>query len=201
VVQLANNLILYNVNRSKDKKPLQAKKPIQESFEVNLEHFVNYPTEVEWVANTIQSCIVTNDSKTIAIIGRNKKLLQPIYDKLKDMSSPVVIGQRKNEFESAQVSLVHYILRLANKRNDKKFLNKVVLNFNSLTGNFINTDEIIAWSRAKDGDYLRGYLNAIQLDESSIIIYLSLLSLIWLRVKIFLDLFKIVLFGLMMFLH
>jgi DNA helicase-2/ATP-dependent DNA helicase PcrA len=162
VVQLANNLILFNVNRSKDKKPLEAKKPIQESFEVNLECFQNYPIEAQWVAETVQGNIDSKNKKSIAVIARNRKLLLPIHDILKSMSVPVVMGQRKNEFESVQVSLVHYILRLANKRNDKKFLNRLVLNFNSLTDNFINTEEIIAWSRATDGDYLRGFLNIIQ---------------------------------------
>jgi len=88
--------------------------------------------------------------------------LQPIYDKLKDKSIPVVIVQRKNEFESAQVSWLHYILRLANKRNDKKFLNKVVSNFGVLTELNINVEEVVAWSKATDGDYLRGFLNSVR---------------------------------------
>lgn len=161
VVQLANNLILYNVNRSKEKKPLLAKKPVKDSYEVNLEYFPDYSTESDWVAEMIHNSVKTTSNKTVAVIARNRKLLLTVFDKLKDKSVPVVIGQRKNEFESVEVSWLHHILRLANKRNDKRFLNNIVSNFDLLTGIYMNVEEIVAWSKATDGDYLRGVLNAL----------------------------------------
>ncbi|RFU64460.1 ATP-dependent helicase [Bacillus sp. V59.32b] len=162
VVTLANNLIAHNKGRLDNKKPLHAMKEIEDSSEViRLKNFFSFDDEMQWIVKDLESRVSHENSSTFAVIARSNKLLLKIYEELKKKDIPTVISKRKNEFESPQISWMHSLLRLANKRNDKKFLNEVINTFEYFTKYEIDIEEVIAWSEARDGDYLKGYYNCI----------------------------------------
>ncbi|MEW4309471.1 ATP-dependent helicase [Rossellomorea marisflavi] len=168
VVTLANNLIAHNKGRLDNKKPLRAMKDIEDNSEViRLKNFSSVDDEIQWIVEDLESRISYENNSTFSIIARSNRLLTKVYEELKKKEIPTVISKRKNEFESPQISWMHSLLRLANKRNDKKFLNEVINTFEYFTKYEIDIEEVIAWSEARDGDYLKGYYNCISSLEIS----------------------------------
>lgn len=162
VVTLANNLIAHNKGRLDNKKPLRAMKDIKENSEViRLNDFLSVDDEIQWIVKDLTSRIKDENDSTFSVIARSNRLLTKVYEELKRKEIPAVISKRKNEFESPQISWMHSLLRLANKRNDKKYLNEVLNTFGYFTKYEIDIEEVIAWSEARDGDYLKGYYNCI----------------------------------------
>ncbi|WP_299089778.1 ATP-dependent helicase [uncultured Metabacillus sp.] len=163
VVEVANNLIKHNKGRLNSKEPIRATKDVEENSDVlRLESFYTFEDEVEWIVNDIKERKAANQEGTsYSVIARSNKLLNAVYEKLKSNEVPVVISKRKNEFESPLLYWMHSLLRLANKRNDTRYLNEVVSSFEFFTKFHIDIEEIIAWSDSRDGDYLKGFYNCI----------------------------------------
>jgi DNA helicase II / ATP-dependent DNA helicase PcrA len=160
VVNLANNLIAHNKGRLNYKEPIRAMKKIEnDSSSIRFKSFNSFEEETEWIVEDIQKRINNNDGSSYSVIARSNKLLFKVYEALKDRGISTVISKRKNEFESPPISWMHSLLRLANKRNDEKYLDQVVSSFETFTNQKIDKDEVIAWSESRDGDYLKGYYN------------------------------------------
>ncbi|PYE49276.1 ATP-dependent helicase [Paenibacillus barcinonensis] len=164
IVSLANNLISHNKGRLLDKKPSRSAKEKEiecESNVVRVREFFSLSEEVEWIATDIKS--KARFSST-AVIARSNKLLNKAFEQLKTQEIKCSIIKRKNQFESPQIYFLHTLLRLANKRNDEKFLGEVISTFeyiNRLSEN-LDKEAIIAWCESNDGDYLKGFYNAIK---------------------------------------
>lgn len=162
VVQLANNLIVHNKGRFKNKEPLRARKLVEDNGKtVRVFKFSTVEDEIDWIATNIKERFLLEKGE-FAVIARSNKLLQKIYEKLQKNELPCVITKRKNQFESAHFYWLHSILRLANKRNDEKYLTEVTTSFEYITDLSVNTDEVMALSNASDGDYLRGFYRYIE---------------------------------------
>lgn len=162
VVNLANNLIAHNKGRLNSKEPLRAMKEVENDSEViRLQNFLSVEDEIHWIVNDIKTRMNTYRNSSFAVIARSNKLLLNVFDRLKQYDVPVTISKRKNEFESPLIFWMHSLLRLANKRNDKKYLNEVTNSFEFFTMEKINTEEIIAMSEARDGDFLKGFYRSI----------------------------------------
>ena len=179
VVELANNLIKHNVSHSKTKKDIRAMKNVNNNENViNLKTFDNFDDEINWIAEDINKVKRDDGDSTVAVIARTNKLLAASYSQLKSKNIPCAMAKRKNEFENPLLSWLHNILRLANKRNDKNYLTKVISTLNLFVECEINQDKIIALSESNDGDYLKGFYNSLidnEINEkllSSLLIYL-----------------------------
>ncbi|WP_433708696.1 ATP-dependent helicase [Paenibacillus illinoisensis] len=164
IVSLANNLISHNKGRLIDKIPSRSAKITDTESETNivrLRQFNSIDEEVEWIANDIKT--KARFSST-AVIARSHKLLNKAFEQLKSQGINCSIIKRKNQFESPQIYFLHTLLRLANKRNDEKYLGEVINTFEYINQHSenLNKEEIIAWCESHDGDYLKGFYNAIK---------------------------------------
>ncbi len=165
VIELANNLIVNNIDRSAGKERLKAhKKPTNDSH-LRVFHFQDFSQEVTSVVSELKQ-ISPQDRFQYVVLGRSKKLLDAVIDECTKQNVPAYIAVRKSQFISAPISWLHAVLRLANARQDREQLRKVCKAFYSLDGSDIRVESVIAASTFHGGDYLRGWLEVVLSQES-----------------------------------
>ena len=157
VIELANNLITHNSDRSIDKKKLIAHKLPTDEAALRVYHFPDFNDEVAWVVSELKNATpeVRNDC---VVLGRSKKLLDAVIAECSKRSVPAYLAVRKSQFISSPVTLLHAVLRLANARQDREQLRKVCKAFYSLEGNDLRVEDIVAASSFHNGDYLRSWI-------------------------------------------
>lgn len=158
VVELANELITYNSGRVENKAPLIAMKQVATKDDsVVINNFIDVNDEVGWVCDEIIKIRQGDSSSTIGVIARNNKLIQLQFDKLITKGVPAVKSKRKDEFENPLIRWIHFILKLANRRNDERLLTDIINSFTFITSSELDADEIVAFCRTYGDDYLSGF--------------------------------------------
>lgn len=158
VVELANHLIRHNFLRTADKEPLKAFRPNTGKGVVRLlPCFPDFEAEVAGVAQDIRALHV-NELGSVAVLGRNRKLLDQAQQALQNEELPAVISQRKNEFISTPFIWLHSTLRLANDRQDRKSLEAMCGAFSQLTQVAVDPEEVISQAQASNLGYLQHWL-------------------------------------------
>jgi len=156
VIELANNLIQHNLQRSPDKSALIAASDACSDDAVRLLRFEDHQQEMAWLASDIATRGV--DPGTCAVLGRNAKLLQAAAAALDAAGMPAYVVHRKDEFESAPLRFVHAALRLANAPRDAEQLRHLCKSFFELTDLDIRTEQVEAESALHGGALLRGFI-------------------------------------------
>jgi DNA helicase-2/ATP-dependent DNA helicase PcrA len=165
VIELANNLIIHNLDRSAGKERLKAHKVSTTDSHLRVFHFGDFSQEVAWVVSELKQT-PPNGRNHCVVLGRSKKLLDAVIAECAHQSVPAYIALRKSQFISAPVTWLHATLRLANARQDREQLRKVCKAFYSLEGNNIRVEAVVASSSFQSGDYLRGWLEAALAQET-----------------------------------
>ncbi len=159
VIELANNLIIHNLDRSSGKERLKAHKVATTDSPLRVLSFADFSQEVEWVVSELKQAL-PQDRNLSVVLGRSKKLLDAVIAECGQQGVPAYIAIRKSQFVSAPISWLHAALRLANARQDREQLRKVCKAFYSLEGDNIRVEDVVAASSFQSGDYLRGWLEA-----------------------------------------
>ncbi len=159
VIELANNLIIHNLDRSVGKERLKAHKVSTTDSHLRVFHFGDFSQEVAWVVSELKQTSPEGRNHCV-VLGRSKKLLDAVIAECIQKSVPACLAVRKSQFISAPVSWLHAALRLANARQDREQLRKVCKAFYSLAGNNIRVEDVVAASSFQNGDYLRSWLEA-----------------------------------------
>ncbi len=160
VIELANNLIEHNIERSPNKKTLVATSHISDSNTVRIRRFNDYSEEMSWIAKDISERSL--EPEKCAVLARNTKLLLTAADALSSAGLSSYLVKRKNEFESAPLRFAHSALRLANAPLDREQLQQLCKAFFELTGEEIRVEQAEAESAVRGGSLLRGFLDAAQ---------------------------------------
>ena len=159
VIELANNLIRHNLDRSAGKELLKAHKVSTSDSHLRVFNFGDFNQEAAWIVSELKNT-TPEERNHCVVLGRSKKLLDAIISECSKQTVPAYIAVRKSQFISAPVSWLHAVLRLANARQDREQLRKVCKAFYSLEGNNIRVEDIVAASSFHSGDYLRSWLEA-----------------------------------------
>jgi DNA helicase II / ATP-dependent DNA helicase PcrA len=157
VIQLANNLIRHNTDRSADKKPLTSHKTEDGTTGLTAKRCRDFSDELLWVARTIAEMPVTQRSNCV-ILARRKKLLEEAVSTLTKESVPAYIAIRKNEFGSAPYRFLHATLRLANAPQDREQLRRMTKAFFDLEGVKIEVQDVIPRASVDQEGFLRAWL-------------------------------------------
>ena len=163
IVDLANNLIAHNSLRTTGKLPLEAAKPRQVSGKevVRVVRFSSYDEESHGIAQNIHE-LHRNNPSAVAVLARNRKLLDAIKTELTNLKINSVIAQRRDDFSSQPFAWLHACLRQALKRNDAQNIDVVAGTFAVLTGAEVDVPALIAQADAKHSDYLKEWCEAVQ---------------------------------------
>lgn len=162
VVELANNLISFNFLRASDKQPLQSFRPtVKDSEFVRvLPCFPTFEDEVLGIAKDIKTRHLSRLG-SVAILARNKRLLEGAVSALQGEGIPAVISQRKNEFESTPFVWLHSILRLTNDKQNRTYLEAVCGAFSQLAQIEIDPDEVVSQAQTSQLSYLQHWINLV----------------------------------------
>ena len=166
VIELANNLIIHNLDRSTGKERLKARKASTIDSALRVFSFDDFKQEVAWVVSELKQA-PPEDRNHCVVLGRSKKLLDAVIAECEQQGVSAYIAVRKSQFISAPVSWLHAVLRLANARQDREQLRKVCKAFYSLEGNDIRVENVIAAASFHSGDYLRSWLEAALAQDDS----------------------------------
>jgi len=161
VIELANSLIEKNLNRSAGKKPLRAVKQGKSSDVVRIYHFKSLDKESEWIAQDIAQ---KNSEERLrcAVLARTKKLLDVVGKNINEAGIPVYFAARKDEFQSAPLIMLHSLLRLANLKEDKQSLARLLKAFFELEGIRIDLPSVLARASADGKDLLRAWIEEVK---------------------------------------
>ena len=91
------------------------------------------------------------------MLGRSRRLLEPVVEALKANGVPSYVAMRKDEFISHQMIWLHSVLRLANARQEREQLRRLCKSFFELAGVNLHVRDIISNAPAVEGDYLRAW--------------------------------------------
>lgn len=165
IVNLANELIRNNFLRADDKIPLEAFHSSKGEATVRLlPVFSNYDTEVAGIAKDIKE-LHLDHLNSVVVLGRSRKLLEGAERALQSLELPAVISQRKDEFESTPLVWLHSILRLANDRQNRSYLEAICGTFFQLTGVEVDPEDIIEQAKASNRDYLQHWIKLVYQEE------------------------------------
>ncbi len=170
IVELANNLIQHNFMRTPDKEPLEAfhSSPGSDKNTVRLfPVFADFDDEAAGIARDIENRH-SGHLDSIVVLGRSRKLLNGVEQALKNEGLPAVISQRKDEFESSPFVWLHFMLRLANDRQNHSYLEAVCGAFAQLTEVKIDPDDVITQAQASNRDYLQHWIKLILAREETL---------------------------------
>ena len=164
IVEMANELIVHNLDRLNKKKTRAAQSTSVDERVKRIRHFDDFNEEADWVARDIAKRTKSEREKCV-VLARSRKLLNSIIEALAAQDISGYLATRKDEFESAALQWLHSMLRLANSRNDTQYLKAVCKSFLKLTSIEIDTHEIIARAGAESGDYLRSWRDVVIIQE------------------------------------
>ena len=158
IVELANNLIRHNLLRTEQKQPLVSHLGSMGQGTVRVLPVLEDDTqEAAGVAEDIKIHHF-EDLESVAVLGRNRRLLVGVETALRATGIQAVIAQRKDEFESAPLVWMHSILKLANDRQNRQVLEAVCGTFKQLTGVDIDDSEVTAHADASDQALFRRWI-------------------------------------------
>ena len=158
IVELANNLIQFNFLRTEHKQPLISHIGSTGSDTVRLlPVFDDNDEEVARITSDITQRH-SHELDDVVVIARNRRLLSGIERALRREGVSAVIAQRKDEFESAPMTWLHSMLKLANNRQDRGVLEAVCGSFRQLTDAEIDDDEVATEAGASDQELFRRWI-------------------------------------------
>jgi DNA helicase-2/ATP-dependent DNA helicase PcrA len=160
IVDAANKLVMYNTRRTETKLPLVAGKtdlrlPPEEHLRLGC--YDTDDAEVEAIA----ADIVARGSTAwgdVAVLARNRALLEKACAALIRVHVPAVIAQRRDDFLSAEFRWLSACLRQAIRPLDQRNLSVLVEAFNRLAGTEVTAGHLMAAAQASGQSYLDEWL-------------------------------------------
>ena len=167
VIDLANRLIRFNVERSPNKMPLTSVTGRQNTESVRVRRFRDQDAEMAWIAGDIRARSI--DPNECAVLARNTRLLRSAADALRCAGFSPYVVSRKNEFESPLLRFVHSALRLTNAPHDTDQMRSLCKAFFDLTGVDVRAEDAEAESGAHGGSPLRGFLDVAETSATKLV--------------------------------
>lgn len=159
VVDLANRLIRHNFLRTTNKIPAVAHSRYQTNQVVRIRGgYRDEEEEAQAITGDVQEELTTGDS--VAVLARNRRLLDTVQKALADRGIPNALLQRKDEFRSTPLVWLHSLYRLAMNSKSEQYLEAVCGSFKELTGIEIIPADIILEAEGQSLGFLILWLQA-----------------------------------------
>jgi len=169
VIKLANKLIRNNSGRTDDKKPLESMKQMSDNdAHLYYQKFNSHNDEINAVVKLIQKLKQDFPKETICVLARNNRLLETAYNAAVEKGIQCEKSKRKNDFETIHVLWMYLMLKLANRRTDRKLFDQIIAIMDNGKG-LINSEKLVLEAELDNGDLLRALsnnLNEIVKDEN-----------------------------------
>ena len=172
VIELANNLMKFNIDRATTKRSLTTNGTASRSETVRVQRFRDQSSEVAWVAADIRKRAIP--PRNVAVLARGTKLLEAAADALGRSDMVPDLRQPNYQMESAPFRFVYSALRLAVGPRETDQMRIMCRAFFDMTEVDVRLDRAEAEGDAQGGSLLRGFLNVVEDEpravEASIVI-------------------------------
>jgi DNA helicase-2/ATP-dependent DNA helicase PcrA len=171
IVEAANRLVSYNVQRTEVKRPLIAGKKdlkLPEDQHIQLRTFGSDDTEAKEIAKEIAERDKSQWGST-AVLARTRALLEKMRQELQGRNVPSVLAQRRDDFLSPElrwlVACLAQILRPMDRRN----MAVLIEAFNRVAAIKIEVDLVLSRAEASGESYFSvwGEAASQEINESS----------------------------------
>ncbi len=162
IVDAANHLVVYNAQRTAEKKPLIAGKtqhrlPVEQH--ICLLDFETEDDEAKGIAGEILQKGTATWGQA-AVLGRTRAMVERVRAELQAVHVPCVIAQRRDDFLSAEFRWLVALLRQTVRPLDKRNMTIVVDAFNRAAGLSLSSDQIMVDAEASGEGYLARWFHA-----------------------------------------
>ena len=164
VIELANNMIRCNPDRSSSKMALTAAGSASCSDPVRIHRFRDQSREVAWVAADIRERARPGDS---VVLARSTKLLESVAGALRKAGLVAYLRKSKHDLESAPLRFACAALRLSIGPREIDQLRVMCKAFFDLTGVDVRVEQAEAEGDAHGGSLLRGFLEVAAADPKA----------------------------------
>jgi DNA helicase-2/ATP-dependent DNA helicase PcrA len=156
VINIANSLIQYNVDRSPEEGFLASLKVPYSGRALFCYGFETFDDEANYIAKEIPEKR-RNDRYDCVVLARNKKLLNVILLALKKHGISTYTSVHKYEFHTAPFVMLQSMLRLANNHNDRISLLRLTASFKNLVGLELDNKSVISRASLNGENLLRAW--------------------------------------------
>ena len=160
IVDAANKLVSYNVNRAVSKKPLQAGKALlkfPEPEHIQVREFETQDGEAAGIATEI-STRGPGEWGQIAVLARTRALLDTIRVALKRCDVPAVVAQRRDDFLSPEFRWWVACLVQTARPLDRRNINVLVGAYNRFAEIDIDVNQVTSDAEATGKSYVDTWL-------------------------------------------
>ena len=165
VIEVANNLIRFNLDRSPSKEPLRSVVLTCSSDSIRVRHFRDHSAEMEWIADDIK-CRSLRPSDCV-VMARNTKLLESAGTALRHVGLVPYLIKRRHDLRSPPLRFVQAALRLAIAPRENEQIRLLCKAFFYLTGINVRPEDADVESEAYGGSLLKGFLEGAEADSKA----------------------------------
>lgn len=172
IVEAANRLVAYNVERTASKKPLIAGKtdlklPAHEHIQLRV--FDTDEAEAQGIAQEISTQPKEQWSQT-TVLARTRTLLEKMQKALQAAQVPVVLAQRRDEFLSAEVRWFMAMLTQIVRPLDRRNMTALIETFNRFSTLEVDVAQVLSEAEASGTSYMSVWTQATKprLDATSV---------------------------------
>jgi DNA helicase II / ATP-dependent DNA helicase PcrA len=169
IVDAANQLVAYNVQRTTAKKPLIAGKTdlkFPPEQHIQRRTFATEEDEAEGIAREIAERGPTHWGQ-ITVLARTRALLERMLAALQRYQVPAVLAQRRDDFLSPEFRWLAACLSQVVRPLDRRNMTVLVEAFNRIGGIAVAVDQVAADAEATGRSYLVTWLEAARKEAGS----------------------------------
>lgn len=162
IVEAANRLVAYNVERTESKKPLIAGKTVlklPEHEHIQLRTFDTDQLEAEGIAQEIAARGKSQWGQT-TVLARTRALLDKMQKALQTAQVPAVIAQRRDEFLSAEVRWLMATLTQVVRPLDTRNMTALIEAFNRFADIQVDVGQVLSDAEASGTSYMSTWIKA-----------------------------------------
>jgi DNA helicase-2/ATP-dependent DNA helicase PcrA len=167
IVDAANRLVVYNVQRTVTKKPLIAGKttgkyPASEQIQLRV-----FDTDEEEAARIAEEIVKRGRASwgQTTVLARTKALLDRMNKALHDAGASSGVAQRRDDFLSPEFRWLVAALRQTIRPLDRRNLAVLIDSFNRLAGTAVDVDQVVADAESSGFSYLSTWLVAVRVQK------------------------------------
>ena len=165
IVDAANRLVVYNVQRDPSKQAAGAAKGVSEvgEPEVQCRVFADEAEEASGIAKEI-AVLDTPERENTAVLARRRALLQPVQNALADLHVPAALLGRRDDFASPRMRWLLACLKQINRPLDRRNMATLVEMYQSFAGMEVDLDfeELALRSEADQVTLLTAWVGAVR---------------------------------------
>lgn len=163
IVAAANQLVVFNTQRTASKLPLEAGKTTAQLPEDQHIRLMSFATDAEEAAGVAADIARLGKERwgEVVVLGRTRALLEAMKAALQAAGVAAIVAQRRDDFVSAQMQWLVGVLRQALRPLDRRNFSALVAAFNRLASIDVQVDLVLSQAEGSARSFLEEWALAV----------------------------------------